>query len=470
MATGQGQELKTEPTKPGVDSPTSEWIVPAILLGLMVTEGLRQGGFWRADALIAAVAAVLFLAVGVVIAPPDRRSWWVIVSVLLLALWWFIRAQTSGSLVQFLPLGASFLAFAAAFVVVRPLKDRVRALTGLGIACLGAAGALIGFVGLIWRWYPMAMPAQGLWRLSGPLTYADAAGLLFGVSLLVALGTDVSPVAARIAVCLCAGGLLATQSRGAYVAVVCACCLVPWHRYVRHLVPLVAGVGLGVVAIVTSPDTGHVPWLGVVLVLSVAVAAAAPWNLANSWSGRRARSVIVVGLLVATAGSLLLLRHEIGLRAFSPSDQDRSVEWSTALHQWKSAPILGVGPDRLLQFHAPDGTYAHFVHNEFLQIGADAGVIGVMLLLVAAISVLRVARRFDVLSSCASAGLLCWAVAAVFDFDWHLTFIGFLGGCCLGLASETEEEDEEFSQGGHRRRGFSHRFRSHLPVGRRIAQ
>jgi hypothetical protein len=466
MTAGLGHSLTAEPTEGGEDSPAREWVVPALLFGLMLAEGLRQGGFWRADALVAAVAALVFLVAALLVAPPDRRSSLVIASVVLLALWWLVRARTTGSLAQFLPLGASCLAFAAAFAAVRPLQKRARALAGVGIACLGAAGALVGFAGLIWRWYPMAMPAQGLWRLSGPLTYADAAGLVCGMCLLVALGCDLSPVAVRVAVCLCAGGLLASQSRGAYVAFLCACCLVPWRRALQHVVPLVAGAGLGVAAIVSSPETGHVPWLGVVLTLAVAVAAVARWDGPTSQTGLPARGLIAIVSLGAIGGALVLLRHEIGLRALAPSDQDRSVEWSSAWHQWGSAPFLGVGPDRLLQFHAPDGTYAHFVHNEYLQIAADAGVIGVLLLVVAAVSVFRVARRYDVLSSCASAGLLCWAVAAVFDFDWHLTFIGFLGGWCLGLAHKKEETGD----GERHRRPLGDRVRGHRSVGRGSAR
>ena len=432
MRAVRGQNLTAASTAGSTDSSLREWVVAAILFGLLIVEGLRQGGFWRTDALVAAVAAVGLLVAAILVAPPDRRSWWAIGSVLSLALWWLVRAQTSGSLAQFLPLGASFLAFAAAFAAVRPLKGRSRDVAALGVACLGAVGALVGFAGLIWRWYPMAIPTQGLWRLSSTLTYSDAAGLALGVCLLLVLGIDLRPVVVRMAVCLCGAGLLATQSRGAYVAVACGCCLVPWRRYVQHLVPLIAGAALGLAAIVSSPDPKRVPWLGAALILALAVAAVAGWEVPFGGFGALARSVVVVMALCGVATALFVAHHEIGLRAFSPSDQDRSVEWSSALHQWRTAPIIGVGPDRLLQFHAADGTYAHFVHNEFLQIAADTGVVGVALLALAVISVIRVARRSDVLSSCATSALVCWAVGAAFDFDWHLTFVGFLGGGVSG--------------------------------------
>jgi hypothetical protein len=366
----------------------------------------------------------------------DRRSAVVVTCVLLLAVWWLIRAAATGSLRDFLPLGASMLAFATAFAITRLLRDRARQVAGLGVACLGAAGAVVGFLGLTFRWFPMAMPAQGLWRLATTLTYSDAAGLVLAMCLLVALGTDVQPRLVRVAVCLCAGGLLATQSRGAYIAFACGCLLVPWRRYVQFVVPLAAGVGLGVAAVASSPDPGRVLWLAAVLVAAVGVSAAASKPVPAVVASPKVRAVAVVVLLCILAAAALLAHHEIGVRAFAPSDQDRSIEWATALHQWGSAPYFGVGPDRLLVFHAADGSSAHFAHNEYLQIGADAGAVGLALLLACGVAVLRVVRRFDVLSSCACAALVCWVVAGVFDFDWHLAFVGALGGWCAGLATK----------------------------------
>ena len=128
------------------------------------------------------------------------------------------------------------------------------------------------------------------------------------------------------------------------------------------------------------------------------------------------------------------MHHEIGLRALSPSDQDRSVEWSAAIHQFESSPLVGVGPDRLLQFHAADGTYAHFAHNEYLQVAADTGIAGLALLLLVGVALARVVRRVDVMTSCAVAALVCWGVGGAFDFDWHLPLVGLLGGWVTGLA------------------------------------
>jgi hypothetical protein len=413
-------------------------VLPALLFGLVLVVGVRQGGFWRSDAVLAAAGSLVLLGAAAIAHPFDRRALGVVGALVALALWWGVRGATTASLGAVLPFAGSCLACASAYAVVRPLRGPPRQLVGLGVACLGAAGGLIGFAGLIGRWFPLAMPAQGLWRLSTTLTYSDAAGLVLGMCLLVALGVDRFPWVVRVAVCLCAGGLVASQSRGAYVAIACASLVVPWHRYARLLVPLVAGAALGVVAVATSPRAGAVPWLGAALVAALGISSIPVARVRAAALDPRVRTAAVLLVPVGLLLAVVLLQHEIALRALAPSDRDRSTEWSVAWHQWASAPVFGVGPDRLLFFHTAAGTYARFVHNEYLQVAADAGAVGLALLLAAVIAVVRAVRRIDALSSCACAALVCCAVGGAFDFDWHLPFVGFLGGMCAGLAARAD--------------------------------
>ena len=98
-----------------------EWILAAVLFGLLLVEGIREGGFWPSDSLFVAIVSIVVLVVGMVLVPPDRRSMLLVGSVVLLALWWLVRALTAETIRSFLPLGASMLAFPAAFVAVRPL-------------------------------------------------------------------------------------------------------------------------------------------------------------------------------------------------------------------------------------------------------------------------------------------------------------------------------------------------------------
>ena len=141
-------------------APSTVWIPAALVFVLAAVSGWRDGGFWHAEALAVAAIAIVLLATALVIAPPDRVGAFVLVSLGLLAVWWLLRGVTAGPGTDFLPLGASVVAFAAAFAAVRPLGGRWREVAGLALACLGAAGALVGFIGLAWRWSPPALPAR----------------------------------------------------------------------------------------------------------------------------------------------------------------------------------------------------------------------------------------------------------------------------------------------------------------------
>lgn len=418
----------------------AEWAIATVVFGLAVVAAWRQGGFWDGEAFVVGLVSLGALLAACAVTHPDRRGGLVLAGLGLLASWWLVRSVSAGTARSFLPLGASVLAFAAAFAAVRGLNGRAREIAGLALAGLGAAVATVGFVGLVWRWYPMAMPSQGLWRLSSTLTYADAAGALLGACLLIALGCGRFPALTRVAVCLTAGGLVATQSRGAYLAFVCAVLLVRRTQVVRFLPPLLAGAILGFVAVATSPLQGASPWLGAALVAAVAFSATSPWALraVKQASDRTSAPMVAVAAgLVGLVGTVALAHHEIGLRALAPSNQDRLTEWSAALHQWASAPFVGVGPDQVLVFHAVDGDMAHFVHNEYLQVAADSGLLGLGLLGLVAVSLARTLRRFDALSAGAVAAVVCLAVAGAFDFDWHLPVVGLLGGWCAGLAART---------------------------------
>ena len=425
-----------DPGAPGLGN-AADWMQLAALMlaGLVLAECVRDGGFWTSDALVVTILGAMVLVLRRWAAPRDRTRWTVAASVLALALWWLIRAGTAEGISRFLPLGASLIGFAAAFMVIGSLDASDRELAASFVGLVGALVAAAGFVGLVLRWTPLAIPAQHLWRLSSTITYADAAGLLLAVALLMTLSVETRPWVTRACVCLCAGGLLATQSRGAMVAFACAAAVVPWRRYLVHLVPLVVGILVGALAIATSPWHHRVPVLGVACLVAVGLSVAWPARLNPSRLSGRAITIAAVAVVVVAAGVIVTLHHEIGLRAFSPSDRDRAVEWSAAWHQFVSAVVVGVGPDRVLHFHAVDGTYAHFAHNEYLQIAADAGLIGLGLLAVAVVNLVRVTRRDSLMASCAVAGLFCLAVGGAFDFDWHLPVIGLLGGWVAGLGS-----------------------------------
>jgi O-antigen ligase len=157
--------------------------------------------------------------------------------------------------------------------------------------------------------------------------------------------------------------------------------------------------------------------------------------MALSLATRRGAVAAAVGGFAA-AGAVVAVSHAALARRVltSASVFDRSPEWSSAYHQFLSAPWLGVGPDQLIPLLGSHGSFAHFAHNEYLQVADGAGVIGVTLLLLAAVAVARSVRRTDVGTSCALGALVAFALGGAVDFDWHLPAIALMGGWVAGLA------------------------------------
>ncbi|HEY1828609.1 MAG TPA: O-antigen ligase family protein [Acidimicrobiales bacterium] len=425
----------------------------AVGLGaLALIETLRDGGFWSADALaitvVAALACLILWATGAVAARGSERL--VIAGALALAAWWAIRAGTTGELGRFDPLGASLVGFAAAFAAVRALPAARRPHVVWAVGALGSVVALTGFAGLVARRFPLAIRSQGTVRLASTITYSDCAGLVLAVCLLVVLAAEVDefPWLPRLAVFACSAGLLATQSRADVLAAVLAALLVPFRLVVRHALPLLCGLVLGTVAVATSPSHHAVPWLAGAGIGCAALAAWAPplrWEARSGWS-TTTRLGAVAGTLAVAALALVLVHHEIGLRALAPSDGDRWAEWQAAWHQFLSAPWLGVGPDRLLLVHAADGNAANFVHNEYLQVLAGGGVIGLGLLALTMVALVRSVRRHDPLAAGAVAGLVCLALVGAVDFDWHVPVVGLLAGAVAGLAVPLTDRPQTLHQ------------------------
>src|SRR5580658_6093447 len=147
------------------------------MAGLIVAATFREGAFYQADASLVLVVS-LVVAVALLFTRPTRRSVAVVAAVGALALWWLVRAAAQGRAGSFFPLGASMVGFGAAFLATRHLDEKYRVVATQLITGVGAVSAAAGLVATTSRWYPLAMPAQNLWRLSTTLTYSNAAGAL----------------------------------------------------------------------------------------------------------------------------------------------------------------------------------------------------------------------------------------------------------------------------------------------------
>jgi hypothetical protein len=408
--------------------------VTAAAVGLAVAAVARKGGFHQRDALIVAVAAALVVAVRVAVGV-GRRTVTVLLPVLALAAWWLASARMHGSASSFLPFGAGMLAFAAGLVALDGVPPDWRRSVQAALLGIGALSAAAGLVGEAFRLWPLAARAQDLWRIGTTLTYANAAGLLLAMTLLLGLGLELDRGApfVRVGLCLCAAALVATQSRGAAVACVLSLPFVPWARLRASLGPLAAGLGAGLVAVATSSGDGTKPLVVVVALLAIGLAVVAGPGASRPWRGlHRAGAAGAVALV--TAGALSVALGGGHPQLSKRLEQDRTPEWHAALSQFTSSPLTGVGPDKPLVLDAQTATTTDFAHDEYLQVLAGGGLLGGGLLVAVGAALVATARRRDVPSSSAVAALVAFAVAGAFDYDWHLPALALVAGLAAAVA------------------------------------
>jgi O-antigen ligase len=126
---------------------------------------------------------------------------------------------------------------------------------------------------------------------------------------------------------------------------------------------------------------------------------------------------------------------------FSFDSPDRWGSFQAAWELFLHHPLAGVGPgiDELVFVHPTGGTSVYrFVHNEYLQILAELGVIGGILLVAFLALVIRRLWRDRVAAGVLGVGGLA-ALAALllhagFDFVWHIPAVPLLAAAFVGVA------------------------------------
>lgn len=444
----RGRHLRAEPGRLTTAGGFVELLdrTPAAFGALALLEAVAvadQGAFKRTEALGAGAAALVLLLVVLGGRNWPGRALWLVVPPLALAGWWLARAFSTGHPVQFLPLGSSLIAFAAAALVVASLGPAERRQAAGLLVGIATAAAAVGLLGQSLRIFPLAERAQDLWRVGSTLTYANAAGLLFALALMVALGLGSEHRAPRVAVVVLVAALVATESRGAVLGLVLASPIVPWTCWRRSATSLVLGVLAGLVGVAAARGNSADPAV-LVAVLLAAGAVALPdalrqrasdvfgrGRLAGHRPGRIA--LAAVGGIVVVGGAVALgagLATPLARRL----NQDRLPEWSGAVAQWRLAPVVGVGPDRPIVLDRATETTAAFAQSEVLQVLADGGVVGGALLVSCGIGAGLAVRRRDALAASAAAALVVFGVAGAVDFDWHLPALALAAGWAAGLA------------------------------------
>lgn len=419
----------------------------AVTGGLILAAVLRQGAFYPQVAFGLAVAAIVITST-VLVKKSDKQTVFATLALVALATCWVLRGAFQARLTATIPLMASILAFICGLVVTRRLRGDHREFAMQVLLVIGSITAGVGVIGCVFRIYPLAMRAQNLWRLASTLTYSNAAGLLLAVCFVASLALNQKQPIVRVQIALCFMGLIASQSRAALLATAIGLLLVPAAQLWSSIPVLVSGAIGGVGIVATSGSDRPQPLVGLLILLSLGAVALPQFK--NSTLRpfvhrvRRKHKVSMAALLclfaVAASYSVWLVHVPLERRFDVSSTEDRNYEWRAAFDQFLSSPLVGVGPDQIIYFSSPQGDFDRYAHNEYLQILADDGVLGGLLLLVAALAISRCVKRSDIRTSCAAGALVVFAVAVGFDFSLHLAALGLVGGWVAGLAGGESSE------------------------------
>src|SRR6266511_2686459 len=346
-----------------------------LILLVAVAVGLfGQGAYYapvqRSVGALVAAATVLALAAW----PPTRSDVRLlpVAPAVALAAWAALDAALHGVPAASVGLALLLLAVVAVLLVCRRIGREDRDALFIGVTGIGLGVALAGWLGVAGRVGAWAFQAQGVWRASSLLSYPNAtAAVLAPVALLVLARLVDRPRSLPLALAL---------------------------------VGLCAGLTLAAVM-------ARLRWRSAVALL-----------LAGALAG----GLALVALGGRGAGEAIRTVAEARINLASP---DRGAALRAALRATAEHPVVGAGPGLAdLRWKEPDGGIHFFAyaHNEYAQLAAQLGLVGLTLLAVLLLAIARVlwsARPTgpsEALWAGVVAAMAAFAVHSGFDFVWHL--------------------------------------------------
>lgn len=292
------------------------------------------------------------------------------------------------------PLVATLTASVAALLVADRVTRRAKLAVPLILALLPFA---------------VALTARRTLLDDGPLGYSNASGALY---LLAA--------AAAVTV-----GLRATSSRGRRTAAVLA---LFWAVLVLLVNAQTVAVFTGLLVIVLFVRSPRAVRRAVV-------------------AGGGAALLTLVTTVALGLGYVAWLRTEVLFRVVDSSlGQVRVALWHDALEQIATRPLFGTGPRRFRADSVALDEWAATVHNEFLQVTAETGLVGgvLVLALLGWVFARLWTTRLDVSALPAVVALAGITVQANIDFTWQSPLVPVAGaalaGAALGYRTEGEPE------------------------------
>ncbi len=419
----------------------------ALLFVALVYAAIDHGGFFgtgfRVVVLLVLVAATLSLSR----LPASARDLGVpLVAASCLGLWYVISAVVAGDAAGAAPAVELLIALVAVLVIVRRAAKRERQLLLRGVLFVGMIVSLTGWVGLVWRKTPLALQdtcCGGMWRAASTITYPNAAAALLTACFLVALAmlaTTDRPQPLRLVAFVLLVGLLATVSRGGGIGLLAGlatlAALDGRRAFVRGW-PAFVGALIAMTSLLPSLRASQDPHIALACAGLLAGAVVAVMSAS--------RVAIVTAALALTVVVVPVVRQPVldGWRTiergrFTTSSPDRTRALEAAFRLTRDHPIAGVGPGRVdLTWHTtylllPVEMHLRYAHNEYVQVLAETGSIGFVLLIcglaAAGITVWRRRRNPDALAAAGClAAIVALGVQSSTDFLWHVPLIPLSG-------------------------------------------
>jgi O-antigen ligase len=383
----------------------------------------------------------------------------------LLAGWALARAMMGAAPLDGLGPATLSAGVATTLVLSHRARSSYRAVLLTGVVGVGAVAALSGWVGVVWRIEPLALPNSGVWRAAGTVTYENAlAGLLVPLALLtlahLAVGTsEHADGATRPATAVQDGRVRGATAVAAYLLLLGA------GATLSRGGGLALAIGLGVLAVLAGPRRlARAAW-GPVVGAVVALTGLAPTMIASAparpviavtaliaggaiawWSARGRQAVLLIGPLVVVAAVLAMAVPEVRAAAgqrMTVASPHRASQHAAAAAVIAEHPLVGVGPGRgAVSWSDDDGNVlvARYVHDEYVQVAVELGLVGVIALMGAVVLAARALGRGRATVPAAAwtgvvAALTAFAVHSATDFLWHFPAIPIVGALMAGAAT-----------------------------------
>jgi O-antigen ligase len=435
-----------------------------LLVVALVVAIAAQGAYYGAGQRVVAVVLLLALLTALRARPWSRDD------VLLppvwagaaLAAWVAVSAAIAGGMTAALPMLAVLAGVTVVLVVVRRLTRGQREALVAAVVTVGVLAAATGWVGVAWRITPWALADQGLWRAATTLTYANAAaGLLVPIALLAVARLAAWPgVPASAAACLLLTGAGATLSRGGALALAVGAAVLATRlspgRTLRVAGPPTLGAVVALAGLAPSMPASSPPrpvLAAAALVVGVGMAVGAAHLPSRLLVLILAAAVLAAGAVLAVGGRDTNAATVASTR-LTIASPDRAAAARAALQLAAERPLTGTGPGRAVLTWVENNrrVTSRYAHNEYLQVLAELGFVGLVLLVILLASLARTIwwgrphAPSTAIWAGAVAGLAALAIHSALDFLWHLPAIPLAGAVLAGLNLPTAIDQEGGTQ------------------------